>query len=274
MSCDDTHIYVPGDGRKYIKCSKFVRDEGDYRVKVVYWSDSYHTKRTVYSDIFEVRDECAAGVEGDYRCFGKYRQQKYIDEDCDVRWKIVEYCPYGCASGACVKPTVLPTLGKPEIFMRTQYEMEKCKLSSFTFTIRNEGEADTFSIEAGGAVASWIDVAPTVTIGRGETKVITASASVPCDAGPGEHEFTITASSKTTDTRVGVIKIPEPQGLFTTTLTNYLLIVVVIFVVFVVAFAFFKSGWFGLEGLAAGTKGKLESRPEEFKTHLQPGTKT
>jgi len=272
MSCDDTHIYVPGDGRKYIKCSKFLKNDGDYRIKIVYWSDDYDDRRTVYSDVFEVRDEdCEGeGAKGDYRCFGKYRQQKYIDEDCDVRWKIVEYCPYDCAGAACVSPAVLPKLGEPEIFMRTQYEMEKCKLSSFTFTVRNEGESDIFSIDAGGDVASWIDVAPSVTIGRGETKVITAYASVPCDATAGAHEFTITASSKTTDSRVGVINIPEKQGMFTTNLTNYLMIVVVIFVVFVAAFALFKSGWFALDKLTPRPKGKAE----EFKAHPQFAIKT
>lgn len=266
MRCDDTHIYVPGNGRKYVKCSRFVKNAGNYRIKVVYWADSYRTRRTVYSDVFEVRDECSAGAEGDYRCFGKYRQQKYIDEDCDVRWKIVEYCPYGCESAACVQPTVLPKVGEPEIFMRMRYEMEKCKLSSFTFTVRNSGETDTFSIETRGNAASWIEMPPSVTIERGETKVITAYASVPCDARAGEHEFTITTSSKTTDSRVGVIKIAEEQGLLTTTFTNYLAMLVIIFVVFVAAFAVFKSGWFRLDRLTFGPKGKPESRPEEFKT--------
>lgn len=264
MKCDDTHLYVPGESTRYVKCSRFVRDGGDYRVKVVYSSGNYQTKRTVYSDVFEVRGECSEGV-GDYRCFGKYRQQKYINDDCDARWRNVEYCEYGCDNGACVQPTVLPKLGEPDIFMRTQYEMEKCKLSSFTFTIRNDGETDTFSIETSGDVASWIETAPTATIERGETKTITAYASVPCDASTGDHEFTITASSKTSDSRVGVIKVPSKQGLFTTTPENDLMIVLVIIIVFVFAVSFFKQGF---SEIGFGTKRRRESGAEEFKVPL------
>lgn len=261
MRCDDTHIYVPGKGTRYVKCSRSVKNAGDYRVKVVYSSDSYRTKRTVYSGIFKVLGECRAGAEGDYRCFGRYMQQKYVDENCDVRWKIVEYCPYGCESGACVQPTVLPKLGEPEIFMRTQYELERCKLSSFTFTVRNKGETDTFDIKAGGDSADWIDVVPSATIEKGETKVITAYVSVPCDARAGEHEFKITASSKTSDLRTSTIKIPEERGLFTKNLTNDLIIIAVIIIVFVLAIVVYKGGLGEIKFRAR----KREPAAEEFK---------
>ena len=106
-----------------------------------------------------------------------------------------------------------------------------------------------------------MDVAPTTTVGKEETKAITAYASVPCDAATGEHEFTITASSKTSDSQIAVIKIPTKQGLFTTSPTNDLMIVVVVFVVFVVAIGVFKDrlGWSTFGSLKKGSKA------EEFK---------
>ena len=263
MSCDDTHVYVPADGRRYAKCSRLVKKPGDYRIKVVYSSDNYRTKRTVYSDVFEVRGECSAGTEGDYRCFGKYRQQKYIDEDCDARWKIVEYCPYGCEGSVCVQPAEQPKVGEPEVFMRTNYEMEKCGLSSFTFTIHNKGEADTFSIDVGGDAAGWIDVVPTASIGKGETKAITAYASIPCSAAAGEHEFTITASGKTSDSRVGVVKIAEKQGLFNTRPADDLAIAALIIVSFALAVVFFRGG---LSKMISGLLKGRGAGAEEFKT--------
>jgi len=274
MSCTDSIVYVPAGSTEYVECSRFSGTSGRYVVKVTYSTDSTSSsvstigcdKPFVYSNVFSAfdrfckdgycRTECGAGYygtgcetckaggykAGDYRCFGNYRQRSYLENvegKCELRWEVVEYCPYGCESGACTqpkKPETQPKVGEPEVFMSPKYNLDSCKPSSIEFSIKNNGEADSFDIKASGEAADWVSVAPIVSVDKDETKSVTAFISVPCDAAPGEHDFTITASGKTTDIRSGIINVREQGGIFSISPATDLLILAVVAAVFVAAF--------------------------------------
>jgi hypothetical protein len=237
MRCDASRVYVLSDQTKYVKCSRFVRYPNFYRVKVEWSIDSSTETRTAYSESFEVISDCDDCTRedgyGDFRCFGSFLQERYRNDDCESRWKVVDYCEYGCESAACVTPTVQPKAGEPTVFMQTSYEMRRGELSSMLFSIQNEGDADTFEITVSGEAAGWVDTPQLVHVGEGETKEITAYATVPSNAETGMHEFTITASAKTSDSAVGFIGIEKRgSGIFALDpLTDLLLVMVVIAIV-------------------------------------------
>jgi|GEM_PF-3963716 len=276
MVCDSTHVFVAAGETKYVKCARFVSESGYYRIRVEYKADCVTEKTTVYSEKFEVVDRyddcCRCGTcdcdTGDYRCFGNFLQKRYRDENCDWRWKVVEYCSYGCENDRCVAPKPASTpqsLGEPKIFMPTSYVMDKCKLSSLTFTIQNKGKLDTFKFGVQGDAAAWIDMPILVEIGEGEVKHITAYASIPCEASSGLHEFTITATGKTSDSRIGAISIKEPTGIFVLSpITDLLLVLVVVFV-FVLALWYREK--FSFEHPTFRKKPDYKE-PEEFKTKI------
>lgn len=254
MLCDIGRVYVQAGQTKHVRCSKFMPSDGYYRIKVEYKVDS-RVERSVYSDRFRVIDD--RGVDDDcdscddcydwescdgdgckeYRCFGKFLQKRYKNENCEWRWEIVEQCPYGCENDKCVLPTgdaKTSNVGEPKVFVRPSYEMGKCELTSFTFSVQNNGQSDTFVIKAEGNAADWIDIPQIVEIDKGETKSVTGYASIPCDATSGMHDFTVTASAKTSDSTKSFIKVEKPTGLFILSPFTDLLLVVVVIVIFVV----------------------------------------
>ncbi len=56
----------------------------------------------------------------EYRCYGNWRQRRYLEEDCDKVWKNWEYCDYGCENGECLPPptttTTIPQI-KGELYL-------------------------------------------------------------------------------------------------------------------------------------------------------------
>ncbi|MFH1622971.1 MAG: hypothetical protein ABIA12_00410 [Candidatus Aenigmatarchaeota archaeon] len=256
MSCDEDRFYVGGNGYTTVRCSLPVGMAGHYKVKVVLSEDAIINSQTLYSSEFKVTNShgiacpedrrmwggdydwgydwnypcfgigCARADEkstadyrvGDYRCFGSYRQQ-LVQDGCEKRWRITDYCPYGCEGNKCVEPAASAKVGEPEVFLRTTYEAERCEVTDAQFSIKNSGEAGSFELKVSGEVAVWVDVVPSVTIGKGETKQVTAFVSVPCDAASGEHAFTITASGKTTDSRTATVDV-RSAGMFNTQLSD------------------------------------------------------
>jgi len=266
MSCDDSRVYVSGNGYARVGCSLPIGMAGYYKVKVVLSEDAISNSQTLYSSEFKVTNShgiacpedghvwsgdynwdyawnypcfgvgCKTADEkttadyhaGEYRCFGSYRQQ-LVQDGCEKRWRIVDYCPYGCEGSKCVEPTQAPKSGSPEIFMKSRYDVERCGETEAWFSVKNSGEAGSFDIKVEGSAADWIEVVPSVAVAKGETKQVTAFVSVPCGASAGEHTFTITAAGGTTDSRTAAINV-QSVGLFNTQLSDLfgLLVVAVI----------------------------------------------
>lgn len=256
MKCDDNRVYVSGNDKEYVSCSVYVSEPGDYSVKVIYWSDDYRITRVSYSSSFEIDGDCDSDA-GEYRCFGKYLQKSYVDDNCDLRWKIAEYCPYGCDNSECVAPEEIEASGEPQIYMPTSYEMDKCSVSSFTFTVKNKGESDSFDLDVSGEIKDWVDMPSSVSIDDGETKTVTAYVSVPCEASSGDYTFVVSGSSKTTDSVTAVVEIPDESGIFRMDSDYGFLLALLVFAVFVVAIFAYK------QPLSLPFK-KTNTEPEEF----------
>jgi len=265
MSCDDNRVYVDGNGYKQVKCSLNVGCAGYYRIKLVLSEDGISNSQTLYSSEFKVLNErgtacpgnycewsggsgyawnypcfgagCGRTVDekttadyrvGEYRCFGSYRQQ-LIADGCEKRWRIADYCPYGCEGNKCVEPMQAPKSGSPEIFMKSKYDVERCGETEAWFSVKNSGESGSFDIKVEGSAADWVEVVPSVAVAKGETKQVTAFVSVPCGASAGEHTFTITAVGGTTDSRTAAINV-RAEGLFNTQLSDLFGLVIVVVV--------------------------------------------
>ncbi len=245
MDCDYNRLYVSGDSIKYSTCSKVVKDSGKYAIKLVYWSDSTSYSKTAYSSSFYVKDKSAES-QSDYRCFGDYKQQKYLDDNYETRWKIVEYCPYGCDNSKCVLPDEL-NKGLPKIYVDDKYDLEKCSVSSFTFKVRNTGEDSMIDLKVSGDAAEWIQVPESVAVKRGETKIITGYASVPCDVSAGLHTFKITGLGNIADSKTGTIEVLQDDGygksLFKTDIVTLLIILLIIFLVLLIAYLIYRKGF-------------------------------
>ena len=282
MRCDMGRTYVLSGDDEYFTCSRFVWYPGYYRVKVDYKIDFYEDLRTLYSDRFRVisdRGCCDGGVDDCYdgcclsdssdsserfRCFGNFLQERYRTDDCEYRWRVIDYCEYGCESETCVVPEEGMKSGEPTVFMQTKYEMGREDISSLEFSIKNDGEIDTFEITVEGEAADWVDVPDMVEVDEGETKRITAYASVPSSAKPGLYEFTITASGKTSDSATSFMEIGRNGGIFALTPLRDLFLVV--FVIFVFVLAIWFRDRVGFAGMRKGDKG----RPLELSGRRQP----
>jgi len=240
MECDMDELHVGSDRVRYVDCWKTIKRAGVYELKVSYTTDpdfssSINTACHEYerSNVFKVFGEYEAEdidfenhqfFIDEYRCFGSYRQQKYStidDGESEWRWKNVDFCTEGCTDGECIQPEAQTSaltqfVGEPDIFTQANYDAKRCKLSEIPFSITNSGQSDNFEIEVSGSAEDWIDVAPTVFVSKDKTQQLTAFASIPCDAMPGDHEFTITASGRTEDSRTTIISIPEPVWMFNT----------------------------------------------------------
>lgn len=164
---------------------------------------------------------------GEYRCFGSYRQQ-LVQDGCEKRWRIADYCPYGCDSGKCVEPTAAVKTGAPEVYLRSQYDVAGCEATDVQFSIKNAGAAGSFDLKVSGDAAEWVDVVPSVAVAAGETKQVTAYVSVPCGAAAGEHAFTITATGAATDSRTTKVNVQAAAGMFNTQLSDLFGLIVVV----------------------------------------------
>lgn len=258
MRCETGRIYVPSGGTKYVECSRFVRYPGFYRVKVEYKTESITHEWTAYSDVFEVVSDCDDCVREDgykdFRCFGKFLQERYRTDDCEWRWRVVEYCEYGCENEACLAPTEPPKTGEPVVFTETEYEMGRGDVVALHFSVQNSGGDDTFEVSVSGDAAGWVDVPEMVEIAEGETKHITAYAAVPIDAEPGMHEFTITATAKGSDSAISFIRIMGQQrgGMFALDFLGSLMLLLVVVAILLVVLWFRKKYGLALPGSDRG----------------------
>lgn len=60
--------------------------------------------------------KCLSGYLQEFRCNGKYIQQKYQSSTCATSWKNKQYCTYGCSDNQCnPKPTtpIIPLPSSP-----------------------------------------------------------------------------------------------------------------------------------------------------------------
>lgn len=268
MSCDEDRFYVGPNGYVRVSCSLPVGMAGYYKVKSVLSEDSISNSQTLYSSEFRVTNSkgvacpsdgrawgdysydgyyawnypcfgvgCQRADEkatadyhaGEYRCFGSYRQQ-LVQDGCEKRWKIVDYCPYGCDNAKCVEPTAAAAkTGTPEVYMRSQYDLAGCEATDVQFSVKNTGAAGSFDLAVSGDAAEWVDVAPSVAVAAGETKQVTAYVSVPCDASAGEHAFTLTATGAATDSRTTSVVV-KSAGMFNTQLSELLWLTAVVVV--------------------------------------------
>jgi len=104
-SYDVTDCYVYKDGTKVKELEK-----GEtYRVKggtTSFWKlKGYKCEE----------ERCEPRWLDEYRCYGSWRQRKYLEEDCDEVWKNWEYCDYGCENGVCLPPPTTTTTTIPQI---------------------------------------------------------------------------------------------------------------------------------------------------------------
>jgi hypothetical protein len=256
MRCETGRIYVPSGATKYVECSRFVRYPGFYRVKVEYKTESSTYEWTSYSDSFEVVSDCEDCVREDgykdFRCFGNFLQERYRNDDCEWRWRVVEYCEYGCANEECLAPTEPPKTGEPVVFTEAEYEIKRGDVVALHFSVQNNGGSDTFDMSVGGEAADWVDVPEMVDIAEGDTKHITAYAVVPIDAEPGMHEFTITATAKESDSAISFIRIMGQQGgLFSLDFIGSLMLLLVVVAILVVVLWFRKRYGLAMPGVGS-----------------------
>ena len=115
--------------------------------------------------------ECEEGFGSEFRCLGEYVQRQYTYSDCSERWRVVEYCPYGCLAGACLPPApkqlsteqTQDEEPKPLIALMKNYGIEDCKVANFTFDIYNIGSADgVFNLSLTGPAYDFVFIPASV----------------------------------------------------------------------------------------------------------------
>ncbi len=275
MELDKDSVYVGSGSTSYVKASEYMGTPGLYKINVFFSINSYESSsvkngcdRDIDSNVFKVfaKHETDAYLDGnayidEYRCFGNYVQQRYskaIDGEQEWRWKVTDYCESGCQNGDCIV-YIEQSAGKPEIFTQSEYILDRCEIGSIPFSITNRGESDSFEIGVDGEISEWMEVVPTVDIGKGETKSMIAYASLPCDLPSGDYGFTIRVAGGTEDTYDGTITVEKEKGLFSTGVQS-LFYMALLFLAFFVALLFYKNK---LVMIGTGIKGR--AKEEKFR---------
>jgi len=263
-------VYVGSGSTKYVDVSEYIGTPGYYKIKVSFSTDASKSPsvkdkcgRDAYSNVFKVLadHELESSLDGDiytgeFRCFGKYRQQRYskmVNGEYEWRWKIVDYCEHGCTIDGCVGENSYSG-GEPEIFIQSEYVIEDCGVSNLPFSIVNHGETDTFDVVIEGEAADWIEISPTVSIPGGGTKSMIAYVSMPCDMPSGDYSFTIRVEGYTDDVYAGTLSFEKNSGIFSVGLKS----ITYMAVVFIVVFAFFKFYGDRIMPLKIGDLGREE----------------
>jgi len=76
---------------------------GDNKVKIEAWASCGDVEGEIvnhYVDYDYAR--CSPRYFNEFRCNGDDLQQRYMDSSCDLTWKAVKVCDYGCSNNRCV----------------------------------------------------------------------------------------------------------------------------------------------------------------------------
>lgn len=171
-------------------------------------------------------------------CQGNYVIGKIVEEN-RITYRILDFCPYGCAYGYCLSKKEVPLIDIKPI-----YEVKACEDNVIFIEIKNEGTKGNVKINVEGEISNWIKAPSQITLYPNETKTIALIISVPCNAtgmysfsliGSGVIDFYAPSSIKIIDKSLKIEKLP-----ITTTLTpiNIKALLVFIIVLFILFFAY------------------------------------
>jgi hypothetical protein len=197
-------------------CSMTANELNTHKIRVDFngcYAGAYYSQ-TIDSGTFKVTSykTCSAGYTGNYQCAGSWQQQSYQNSDCSIQWQNSQYCNNGCSNGQCLQSA---SKGTPEITTDEQYTVQNCKTNKIQFSIGNVGTVtDTFSISFSGSAGGWMNSVSSVTLDAGQTKTITAYASVPCSA-EGDYDLKISATDGDNSSTVTVLSVAQQGFTFT-----------------------------------------------------------
>lgn len=139
----------------------------------------------------------------------------------------------------------------PFIKIKPEFEIEDCQTKTIRFDVINNGKvADTFTLTLTGMGSEWVtDVPETVTLNPGDTKIVYADMSIPCDTEPGFYKFTITAKGSPEYSVTSTIHVIKsfgwptfPTGLFISGFIFWLPWVLLILLILFLLFLFLFCG--------------------------------
>ena len=144
--------------------------------------------------------------------------------------------------------------GVPSIQIKSEYQVEDCKINEFTFQVTNVGEVtDTFSLSVEGQASEWITGIPeTITLEPDEKKIVNVYANIPCDTNEGKYQFTVKVKnsevysvSSNLNVKRGWAWPTLPTGFITTTGTllwiPWLLLLILIIVLYIIYLEYVKE---------------------------------
>ena len=204
MICEDALdpvISISPYSEQIVECRGKVEKGCEHWIKVVYEACGEH--KTKISEEFYVRvPKCIPHFLPHFRCFGNWKQQKYVNENCEVVWENVEYCEK-CVDGRCVKKEEERMV---DVFLEPENYVKPCEINKLTLVIYNRGDEDLELKISVKNAPEWFFFSGKVKVKANETKEVPIFVEVPCDA-RGTFYFDVEISGDYEEVLTSTLKV-------------------------------------------------------------------